>query len=81
MIELGEVRKVATFILSDDSEVAGETLHVLAKNPANDEPLEEKKEVTNDGSFVLAFPADYSGDVYVECHGSAGGSDSNTLSV
>lgn len=80
MIEQGEIRKTISYTY-DGEIVHGKHITVSAQNPANDEPIEEKKDSDNDGTFALAYPMDYAGDVYIEVHGSSGGNDNGTLAV
>jgi hypothetical protein len=86
-IELGTIAKSVSFKFNVNTEegqpqhITGEFVSVFAKNPAAEGEAKEKKTVPNDGTFALAFPLSYSGEVYVEIHGSDAGEDSQTLAV
>ena len=80
-IEVGSVSKSISFKYDNVDTITGELVTVFAKNPASGEELEEKKTVPNDGTFALAFPLDYEGDVTIELHGSDEGEDSETLHI
>jgi hypothetical protein len=79
-IEIGTVAKSVSFKY-DTAIVTGDHVTVFAKNPAKEEEPTEKKTVPNDGTFALAFPMDYSGEVFIEIHGSDEGEDTATLAI
>lgn len=80
MITAVETRKTISFTY-DMEAVQGNKAFISARNPANDEPLEDKKEIINDGSGAVSFPMTYEGECYVEVHGSRGGEDSGIIVV
>lgn len=79
-IEIGTVAKSVSFRYSTEV-ITGEHVTVFGKNPASDGEVKELKTVPNDGTFALAFPLNYSGEVFVEIHGSDEGEDTATLAV
>jgi hypothetical protein len=86
-IEIGTVAKSVSFRYNVGTEegqpqhITGEKVTVFGKNPASEGDAKELKTVPNDNTFALAFPMSYSGEVYVEIHGSDAGEDSHTLPV
>jgi hypothetical protein len=86
-IEIGTVAKSVSFKYNVGTEegqpqhITGEKVTVFGKNPASDAEAKELKTVPNDNTFALAFPMTYSGEVYVELHGSDAGEDSETLTI
>ena len=80
-IEVSEVKK-AVVVSYDTNVVIGPHASIQAANPANDEVLEEKKNIANDGEAVLTFPLDYSGECVIVVRGSeAGEEDPVTISL
>jgi hypothetical protein len=86
-IEIGTVAKSVSFKFNVGTEegqpqhISGERVSVFAKNPTSDAEAKEVKTILNDGNVALAFPMDYSGEVYIELHGSDTGEDSATLAI
>jgi hypothetical protein len=86
-IEIGTVAKSVSFRFNVGTEegqpehITGDKVTIFGKNPASDAEVKELKTVPNDGTFALAFPMNYSGEVYIELHGSDEGEDSQTLPV
>jgi hypothetical protein len=79
MVSLEHVRKVVV-VGYDTNVVKGTHATVFAAKPDGDQVI-EKKEIANHGHATLAFPHDYSGECYVEIHGSREGEDTGTISV
>jgi hypothetical protein len=81
MIQIGTVAKSVSFTYDTES-ITGDSVTIFAKNAAHEniEPR-EKKTVPNDGAFALAFPMNYSGEVFIEIHGSDEGEDTATLQI
>lgn len=79
-IEVTESRTSISFSYDTDV-VKGDKIEILARNPASGDEFESKKNVKNDGSGAVAFPAGYSGDCEILVKGSDSGEDSGVIQV
>lgn len=80
-VEAVEWRKSVSFTY-DKGVVRGERAEISAANPDNeDEPIEPKKSIKNDGSGAVAFPEGYKGKCFILVEGSDGGSDEGLIEV
>lgn len=75
MITQGTVAKSISYEYDSSDDLLGDKIIVSAMNPETDEELVPKKTVPKDGTFALAFPMEYEGEVEILLEGVDGGSD------